>query len=115
MLTVKHIGLHGSESLYQAYEVSFEPHPDAAKTLTRSPIEADHAGGTVTLTKPPMNQGELGRYMLGLVEGTVFVMNETGKTVARYDLGASPVPYKTYSGYDPLTGTVTGKPADFTQ
>jgi hypothetical protein len=99
MLTVKHIAADGREGLYQAYEVNFAPTPEAQRVKTRSPIESAHAGGSVMLIKPAMNPGEIGSYTLGLEGGTIFVMNDVGKTVSRYDLGASDVAY----GTDPIT------------
>jgi len=87
MFTVKHISPSGNESLYSAYEVEFIPSEQAAQCFTRSPIEAAHQGGSLCLTKLVKNPGEIGTYTLGLEKGTVFVMNEHGKTVSRFDLG----------------------------
>lgn len=99
MLTVKHITLSGAETLYQAYEVSFQPTDAESQVKRRSPIESRHVGGTLHLTKPTMSPGELGTYDFGIQGGTVFVMNDKGATVSRYDLGASEVPH----GADALT------------
>ena len=72
MLTVKHVRLSGQEDLYQSVTVWY------------SPIENQTPDG-----RPAMITMDLGDPLTG---GTVFVMNDAGKTVARYDLGASMVP-----------------------
>lgn len=108
MLTVKHIHLDGCEVIHQAHEVSFTPTPTEQRAKTRSPIESAHTGGILTLTKPTMDRSESGTYFLGLEGGTIFVMNDHGKTVSRYDLGASEVPF----GVDPHTvETPSGVPS----
>jgi hypothetical protein len=62
LLTVKHILPSGNETLYLANRVSFDPR-----------------GPSVLI--------ELGNHpALSLTGGTVFVMNEVGKTVSRYQL-----------------------------
>lgn len=78
MLSVKHIG-GGIETIYLAQEAQFVPSEEAAKCFTRSPIEAATEDGCVNIIR------ENG-IMLGLVGGMVYVMNDTGKTVAKYDL-----------------------------
>jgi hypothetical protein len=78
MLSIKHIG-NGVETVYLAHEATFVPSEEAAKCFTRSPIEAATEGGCVNIIR------ENG-VMLGLVEGMVYVMNDMGKTVAKYDL-----------------------------
>lgn len=77
MLTVKHIGLSGEEMLYTTPVVNYVPGTD------KSPI-----GDPATVWIEPDKSGA--RYPL--TGGTVFVMNEAGRTVARYDIGASMVP-----------------------
>lgn len=78
MLAIKHID-RGIETVYLAQEATFRPSEEAAKCFTRSPIEAATEGGCVNIIR------ENG-VMLGLVGGTVYVMNEAGKTVAKYVL-----------------------------
>jgi hypothetical protein len=84
MLTVKHITIGGDESLHLAREVTFTPSEAAKQVKTRSPIECVHEGGNVTIIREDF-------VPLGFSGGTVFVMNDKGKTVDRYDLGASMV------------------------
>lgn len=78
LFTVKHITLSDQEFLYQTANINFEP-----RGLTDG-TDCGPSAPRVVLT----DNGE--RLFLG--GGTVFVMNENGKTVARYDLGASNVP-----------------------
>lgn len=84
MLTVKHISIGGEESVHLAREVLFQPSDAAKQVKTRSPIECAHEGGAVMFISED-------HIPCALVGGTVFVMNEKGKTVERYDLGASMV------------------------
>jgi hypothetical protein len=81
MLAIKHID-RGIETVYLAHEATFRPSEEAAKCFTRSPIEAATEGGCVNIIR---ENGVL----LGLVGGTVYVMNESGKTVAKYVLNPS--------------------------
>lgn len=76
MLTVKHIRLSGAEDLYPSPTVRYSPGED--KQTHGHPA-------TVWITKAD-------GFELPLTGGTIFVMNDFGKTVARYDIGASMVP-----------------------
>ena len=79
MLAVKHIQLSGHEEIYLTNRVSYEPNfmpTNTAGVSGRPYVWLDGAD------KPSQQ----------LDGGTVFVMNEMGKTVTRYDLGASMVP-----------------------
>jgi hypothetical protein len=84
MLSVRHIQLSGHEDIYLTPRVSFQPEMDnpsqnnAVPTVSKTPttIWIDCPGGA---TK-------------ALNGGTIFVMNDAGKTIARYDIGASMVP-----------------------
>jgi len=93
MLTVKHIALSGRETIHLAHEVTFIPTDAASNMKTRSPIESAHEGGRLEIVTPYHVPGEPGGHVMGLEGGTVFVMNEVGKTVSRYDLGASNVAF----------------------
>lgn len=84
MFTIKHIKVLGDEEIIQVETVRFEPGMPGF-------ISQDGKTGQ-TGTPPTVWVGE--RPLSG---GTVFVMNDMGKTVSRYDLGASPVPYVPYS------------------
>ena len=72
MFTVKHIRLSGEEDLYQSATIRYLPGEDNS-----------------TQGFPARLALDLGDPLTG---GTVFVMGDSGKTVARYDLGASMVP-----------------------
>jgi hypothetical protein len=77
MFTVKHISIDGSENLIAAKDVRYDPGISASGTAP----DQDGRPTAVYLDGAPYGGG------------TFFVMNASGKTVARYDLGASPVPH----------------------
>lgn len=83
MLTVKHITLSGAEYLYEALTVRFEP--------GRPGFDNGHTGQSAT-PDTLWIRSEVAPDEQPITGGTVFAMNRFGKTVARYDLGASPVP-----------------------
>ncbi|MGE5510351.1 MAG: hypothetical protein ACM31O_03755 [Bacteroidota bacterium] len=72
MLTVKHIDADGLEHVYEAERVSFHPR----KTTDNAHLEI--------VTPSPA----FGRLTLRESAGTFYVMNEAGKTIAKYTLGA---------------------------
>jgi hypothetical protein len=74
MLTIKHVKIGGDEVLEQVDRAEFRP----------KEAGASYEGGRVLAER--LNES------LTFTGGTIFVMNDFGKTVARYDLGASPVP-----------------------
>jgi hypothetical protein len=76
MLTVKHIAVSGEEMIYPTPRVNFVP--STAK-------EAASNGDSLWI------YDETGRAH-ELYGGTVYVMNENGKTVSRYDLGGWVLP-----------------------
>lgn len=78
MFTIKHITLSDQEFLYESEHVRFEPH--------------GLQNGTHDRPSDPKVAVGLGTNEVYLTGGTVFVMNSAGKTVSRYDLGASNVP-----------------------
>jgi len=82
MFTIRHIHIGGDEELLQVDFVRYTP---ASKPPVTS-NEPSQSPETVWVVEHEMS-GE--RPLTG---GTIFVMNEAGKTVARYDIGASPVP-----------------------
>lgn len=75
MLTVKIITANGNEWLIEATEVT--------RTLPDYQTTAPTAAETVWLHR---TNGEIHP----ITEGSVFVMNESGKTVARYSPNAAP-------------------------
>lgn len=95
MFTIKHIHLDGQEDVLDVAAVRYSP--------AHGPI----AGTVIWADKPSMDARDIeiqpstpttvwiteaGWAERPLTGGTVFVMNSNGKTVARYDLGASSVP-----------------------
>lgn len=80
MFTIKQISISGEECIFRATAVRYTPggYRDPSMASGTPPPSATPA--TVWIDERP------------LTGGTVFVMNEAGKTVSRYDLGASPVP-----------------------
>jgi hypothetical protein len=83
MFSIKHVHLDKSEEMHQSATARFTP----------SNRDVSHA--VAVSETPPTVWIDSGP----LTGGTVFVMNECGKTVARYDLGPSHVPL--ISGIDP--------------
>ena len=77
MLTVKHITLSGEEFVYATSHVNFVP------------ASAKNCAPAVDSLWIYDGADERARELCG---GTIFVMNERGSTVARYDIGASMVP-----------------------
>lgn len=79
MMTVKHITLSGEEFIYPTTHVNYVPggHPPSLNG-SEAPPETLWIYGHDDRARP-------------LTGGTCFVMNEHGKTVSRYDLGASMV------------------------
>lgn len=84
MFVLKHIHADGREDIIQSDNVRFDPGVPTWQS------EDGKCGATGT--PPTLWIAERGFVTQPLTGGTVFVMNENGKTVARYDLGASPVP-----------------------
>lgn len=95
MITVKHIDRHGAERVFAAIRVEYQAHklgyePPCEDGFSRS------TGRAVFVFSPPYDS----EYVY---DGSVYIMNEAGKTVAKYDLGgwARPVPQMP----DPITFT----------
>jgi hypothetical protein len=85
MFTLKHINMVGVEELIECEHVRFEP--------GKPKWESDDGRIGESGTSPTLWIVRRGApHADPLTGGTVFVMNEAGKTVSRYDLGASPVP-----------------------
>lgn len=79
MMTIKHITLSGEEFIYATTHVNLVPVAAREKPV-----------GGPTTSDIVWHYDADGRSH-PLQGGTVFVMNEHGKTVARYDIGASMV------------------------
>lgn len=82
MLTVKHITISGEETIKEATAVRFAPAP------TQAIGPDDISVSYVMYQSPHLADG----VEIAVSGGTVFVMNSAGKTVSRYDLGASMIP-----------------------
>jgi hypothetical protein len=85
MLTIKHISLGGSEIIESATSVWFMPKgsEDPFGEQPTGPRPASDLLYAAPGKKHPASFGD----------GTVFVMNEAGNVVSRYDLGASQVDF----------------------
>jgi hypothetical protein len=79
MFTIKHITPMGNEALYPAVEVTYSAY--AAPMLNEPPFQA--LTGSVWYV-PSLEPGQCS---IELRSGTVYVMNDAGSTVAKYDLG----------------------------
>lgn len=80
MFTLKHITPDGNEALHEAIGVLFIPIEAAG--LGQPAYTAKHQLGSLWLTGPDPNAP-----ISEIRDGRVYVMNETGATVANYDLG----------------------------
>lgn len=80
MFTIKHLTHDGNEALYEALMVSFMPAPTAVG-LDQPAGTSAHRLGTLAFSEP--RQVGLNE----LRDGSVYVMNENGSTVSKYDLG----------------------------
>lgn len=76
MFTVKHINPQGGESLYEATEVMYSP--------------ADNRQSVPPVPETVWYQAPGTREIKSLNEGFVYVTNDTGATVAKYDLSDQP-------------------------
>ena len=81
MLTIRHIHLGGEEDIFAVASFRYAPGTEKVGQQGQSATPQ-------TIWVRDVAPGD----ERPLTGGTVFVMNENGKTVARYDLGASPVP-----------------------
>lgn len=84
MLTVKHIEVSGHESLYPATRVSYKPRMRSDGTPADKGEDgggSEYSAACVFIDTPKGDTVPLGSW------GAFYVMNETGKTVAKYDLG----------------------------
>lgn len=75
MLTVKHIRFDGAETIDHAERVIFYPSENPDQKNTPCP----HWGGSVTV----LEDGDSFDWR----SGVIYVMNETGATISKYDLG----------------------------
>ena len=84
MLTVRHIHLNGGEDIMLVHSARFAP--GCGGEGQRAQMSNEPSTPDTLWVRLAVEQTEE-----PLTGGTIFVMNDMGKTVARYDLGASPV------------------------
>lgn len=84
MLTVKHVGDTGNETIYPATEVSYNPNIGSGSVGGDPNIKHVQSIGCVWYTDPRSSE------IKSLEGGTVYVMNETGKTIATYRMAPEP-------------------------
>ena len=77
MFSVKYIRISGHEEIYPALRVSYHPKDTDPQELP----------ACVFMDKPDGSTQQL-------LDGTIFVMNDMGKTVSRYDLGMTMVGFE---------------------
>lgn len=97
MFTVKHITADGNEVVFEAVEVTYNP--------KHFPVAVDEpllSRGYVWYVDPKEKPIEgLGIAHRRLEDGTVYVMNDNGATVARYYLGSYQQPAAAPEAVDP--------------
>jgi hypothetical protein len=79
MLSVKQV-YYDREDIFLAHEARFTMASPAVRDMAHWPPEARHGGGAVNIIR---ENGE----PLDLTVGTVYVMNDRGKTISTYHLG----------------------------
>lgn len=84
MLTVKRISFDGAEDIDYAARVLFYP---AEGAIAPSAGLTPHVGGRITLVGTGAGSSDK---FIDWDSGVIYVMNEAGSTVARYDLGNTP-------------------------
>lgn len=82
MLTVKHIRFDGAESIDYCQRVLFNPSVNRGQLDTPCP----HWDGWVSLIDAIRGRN------IDYDSGIVYVMNEAGSTISKYDLGNNPRP-----------------------
>ena len=89
MLTVKHQDTDGTEVIFSVYEAKYSPNgPGSTESAGATPNN-----GYVRFTYPmrPNVHAEDKGILESVYRGKVYIMNDVGKTVAKYDLGGWPV------------------------
>lgn len=81
MLTVKHVEVTGHQNLYPATRVSFQP-----RMLNGQEVDDHVAGKGVSAPNVFIDTPKGDTLCLGSW-GAFYIMNETGKTVQKWDLG----------------------------
>ena len=81
MLTVKYVSPDGDETVFPVLTVCFTPRKIGESLVTPNADVAPNAG--VTFDRPK----DSGPGLMQVSSGCVYVMNENGKTVSKYDLG----------------------------
>lgn len=86
MLTVKHIEVTGHENIHPATRVSYQPRMERGRAVEPGVDGSEVSAHCVFIDTPKGDTIALGSF------GSVYVMNDAGKTVAKYELGGWPGP-----------------------
>jgi hypothetical protein len=87
MFTIKHITADGNEAVFEALEVMYNPHHFPV-AVGEAPLPHGYVWYVDPKHKPTVDNVPLGIGHRRLEDGTVYVMNDNGATVARYYLGS---------------------------
>ncbi|MFA5952298.1 MAG: hypothetical protein WC807_18675 [Hyphomicrobium sp.] len=105
MLTVKHIEVTGHETIYAATRVSYQPRRRAdgrPYDALDASAASDDIAPCIFIDTPKGDTVGLGGF------GMFYVMNDAGKTVAKYDLGGWCSPAAgVVGGAEPVTWTAS--------
>lgn len=82
MLTAKHVDVFGEEKIFSVTSVEYKAAEEISPHKARAGFNPSLGRCRFLFTSKI--SGEIDRYFY---EGSVYVMNESGKTVATYDLG----------------------------
>lgn len=89
MLTAKHIDAHGLERLFAVIEVEYSSNESVQATQACA-IGFTHSTGRCRFVfDSRMRPDQIDQWVY---EGAVYVMNDTGKTIQKYDLGGWALP-----------------------
>jgi len=105
MLTVKYQDVDGTEMVFPVYEASYDPRMGSSGSPSHRGCQ-----GEVRFHHPSRPNAQkdddlyrFGGTLVSVCRGVVYLMNDAGKTVAKYDLGGQKLP----CGESPPGGTVT--------
>lgn len=100
MLTMKHIDVWGKERILSVREVEFKY---AEQIGPAAVVGFAPSNGHVRLIFRPPVDGQMDEF---LYDGSVYVMNEAGKTISKYDLGGWAQPAENTPGAAMISGTL---------
>lgn len=90
MFTIKHLTPMGNESLHTAVEVNYAPHVEPIQLPCKDEDVGKYLPSIAALSF--LRQFVAGEASICIMDGLVYVMNDKGATVAKYDLGGWPTP-----------------------